>query len=109
WLIPAGQPNEVGVAAVLRIMRLADVEVRRAEAAFTAGGRRFPAGTYVIPMNQPYASWAQTLLERQEYPDMRQYPGGPPVRPYDVTAHTLPLLMGMEAVAVDAPVRVGLS
>src|SRR5690606_36568812 len=74
-----------------------------------AGGRRFPAGSWVIPMNQPFASFAQTMQERQEYPDLRDYPGGPPTRPYDVTAHTLPLLMNVEAVPVNEPLRVALS
>lgn len=109
WVIPQGQANEKGVRTVLRILRMADVEVHRAEAAFTAGGRQFAAGSYVVPMNQPYASFAQSMLERQDYPDMRAYPGGPPVRPYDVTAHTLPLLMNVEAVPLEAEVGVALS
>jgi hypothetical protein len=101
WVIPDGQANRPGLQYLLRVLTMGDVEVHRAPAAFTAGGRSFPAGSYVVPMNQPYASFAQTMLEVQKYPDLREYPGGPPLRPYDVTAHTLPLLFGMEAVAVQ--------
>ena len=101
WVIPADQDNETGLAYVLRILRMGDVEVFRASEAFEADGESMPAGTYVVPMNQPYASFAQTLLEVQQYPDLREYPGGPPRRPYDVTAHTLPLLMNVAAIAVE--------
>ncbi len=109
WVIPAGQANATGVAAVVRILVVGDVEVHEAQSAFTVAGRRFDSGTYVIPMNQPYASFANTMLSRQQYPDLRLFPGGPPRPPYDVTAHTLPLLMGIEAVAVQEPVQVALS
>jgi len=114
WLIPADQRDPASLAELLRILRVADVEVHRAGApvratgatddaagfpragAEDAGARDFPAGTYVVPMRQPYASFAQAMLERQDYPDLRQYPGGPPRAPYDVTAHTLPLLLGVD-------------
>jgi hypothetical protein len=109
WVIPATQRNPAGLAAVLRILTMGSVEVHRAEQPFSAAGREFPAGSYVIPMRQPYASWAQTMLEVQEYPDLRDYPGGPPTRPYDVTAHTLPLLMDVDAVAVRDPIQANLS
>ncbi len=109
WVIPAGQENRVGVESVLRILTMGDVEVRRAESDFTAGGASYPAGSHLVVMRQPYAAFAQTLLTEQEYPDMREYPGGPPKRPYDVTAHTLPLLMGIEAAALEAEPDVVLS
>ena len=100
WVIPAGQGNQVGVNAVLRILGMGSVEMYHAGADFEAGGTTYREGSVVIPMNQPYASWAQTMLEVQRYPDLRDYPGGPPTRPYDVTAHTLPMLMGIDAVPV---------
>jgi hypothetical protein len=99
WVLP--NTATPGLDAVLRVLTLGDVEVHRTEAVFEANGREVPAGSYVIPMNQPYAAFAQTLLSRQQYPDLRLYPGGPPRPPYDVTAHTLPLLMDIEALAVD--------
>lgn len=101
WVIPPDQGNEEGMAYLLRIITTGDVEVYRAQAPFEAGGRVFPRGSYVIPSAQPYGSFAQTMLELQHYPDLREYPGGPPLRPYDVTAHTLPLFMEVEAVPVE--------
>jgi hypothetical protein len=101
WVIPAEQSNVAGLQYLLRVLTMGDVEVHRSAAPFTADGRSFPAGTYVVPMAQPYASFAQTMLEVQQYPDLREYPGGPPQRPYDVTAHTLPLLLDVEAVQVQ--------
>jgi hypothetical protein len=60
-------------------------------------------GARTIRMSQPYSGYAKALLERQSYPDLRLYPGGPPKRPYDVTAHTLPMLMGVDVRTLRRP------
>lgn len=109
WVIPPDQANEAGLAYALRILTTGNVEVHQALEPFQAQGRSYPAGSYVIPMTQPYASFAQTMLEIQHYPDLREYPGGPPLRPYDVTAHTLGLLMDVDYVAVEGLPQVRLS
>jgi hypothetical protein len=99
FLIPSAGQNEDGLADVLRILVTGGVEVRRALTGFELGGRRYAADSYVLLMDQPYAGFAKTLLEVQRYPLLEEYPGGPLRAPYDATAHTLPLLMGVEVVA----------
>ncbi|MEE8117915.1 MAG: hypothetical protein V3T28_12475, partial [Gemmatimonadales bacterium] len=109
FVIAAEGQNRDGLPELLRILVTGDVEVRQAQTEFRVGNRRFAAGTYVVDMYQPYAGFAKTLLEVQQYPEQREYPGGPLKAPYDVTAHTLPLMMGVEVVASDEPVDVELS
>jgi hypothetical protein len=102
---PLSQPTfwrEEGLRRLLSIMNRGSVEISEAGEAFEADGKPYPAGTKIIRMQQPYGAFAKTLLERQRYPDLREYPGGPPRRPYDVTAHTLPLLMGVNVIQVNA-------
>ncbi len=108
YVIPARQ-DSVALSAMLGILRRGGVEIRTASQSFSLQGQRHAAGTYVIVLRQPYAAFAKTLLEPQHYPDRRQYPGGPPERPYDVTAHTLPLLMGLTAIVANDSLRVPLS
>ena len=108
FVIPAEQRDPGSTKVLLDTLSFGQVEIDRATDAFQANGNDYSAGAYVIRMQQPYSSWAKTLLEKQSYPDLRAYPGGPPKRPYDVTAHTLPLLMGVEVHTVQQPFRVSL-
>ena len=108
YVIPKGQ-DSIATATLLGILQRGQVEVRTALQPFTAAGERVAPGSFVMVMRQPYAAFAKALLEVQHYPDRRLYPGGPPERPYDVTAHTLPLLMGVTAFPVQDSIRAPLS
>jgi len=103
FVIPREQMDPGAARKMLDLLSFGEVEIERAGEAFTAGGKHYAPGSYIIRMQQPYSSYAKTLLERQHYPDLRSYPGGPPQRPYDVTAQTLPLLMGVATDTVDSP------
>jgi len=109
YVLPRQQRDTVGLATLLGILHRGQVEIRTALHPIALGGQRYAAGSYVVVLRQPYAAFAKALLEPQRYPDLRLYPGGPPLPPYDVTAHTLPLLMGVTAVAARDSLRIGLS
>jgi hypothetical protein len=100
YLVPTRQPDTASLETMLSILQRGQVEVRRTQAPFTVGSTSYPTGTYAIFTAQPYGGFAKALLEDQHYPDLREYPGGPPKRPYDVTAQTLPLMMGIRIAAV---------
>ncbi len=103
FVIPAQQKDPWARARLLETLRLGEVEIHRALADFVAQERRFAAGSQVVLLAQPASGFAKAVLEPQSYPDLRPHPGAPPQRPYDVTAHTLPLLMGVEVVAAKQP------
>ncbi len=109
YLVPLERQRDAGEALeLLRILKLGGIRVERATAGFTAGGESFPAGTFVLRAAQPYRAHLVDLLEPQDYPDRRQYPGGPPVMPYDLTGWTLPLQMGVSVTRIDEPVEIPL-
>ncbi len=95
FVISARQDDYLTALRMLEVLRMGGVEIHRAESDFIAGGRFYPEGSFVVLTAQPYRTYAWTLLEKQKYPDMRQYPGGPPVPPYDNAGWTLPLQMGV--------------
>jgi hypothetical protein len=84
---------------LLNILNRGGVEIYQARTSRISNGVVVKAGDYVIPLAQPYGGFAEALLERQHYPDLRNEKGQP-ITPYDVTAHTLSLLMGVKTATI---------
>lgn len=103
YVIPPTQHDYPAALEMVKILMLGGVEVEQAKEQFIAGGRIYPAGSFVVRLGQPYKPYAWSLLGRQKYPDLRQYPGGPPTPPYDNAGWTLPLQMGVTCDEVAAP------
>ncbi|MBP7376958.1 MAG: hypothetical protein KA956_10830 [Pyrinomonadaceae bacterium] len=59
---------------------------------------------FVIRMDQPYSAFAKAMLERQVYPNLLD-DHGVPIPPYDVTAHSLHLLMNFEVTPIFQNIR----
>jgi len=57
---------------------------------------------YLAKLDQPYGAFAKALLEPQNYPNLKDE-NGIPISPYDVTAHSVPMMLGLEAKPVFAP------
>ncbi len=115
FIIPADQRDPQSLLDLLEIFRLGQVEVQRADNDFQVPVKllsapygnpqrsQFPRGSFLIPVGQPYGAFAKTLLERQNY----RMPIGKELRmPYDVTGHTLGLLLGVEVYQADQPFTV---
>ena len=90
-----GQQDSREAGHLVERLRLGGVDVFRAGSAFETDGRQYSAGTFVIPMNQVFARYALDLLERQMYPEVARGPDAPPESPYDVTAWSLGMLLGV--------------
>ncbi len=103
-LVPIeGQHDAREAAHLIEKLRIAGVEVFRADASFDADGKKYGVGTFVIPTAQVFARYAKDMLEAQTYPEVRRGPNAPPEPPYDVTAWSLGMLLGVDTVFVKNP------
>jgi hypothetical protein len=103
YVVPQAQRDPVAAVELLRRLAFGGVRVYQLTEAITVDGATYPTGTWMVPTDQEFAAMAREVLDIQRYPDIRQYPGGPPERPYDAAGWTLPLQMGVTIAAVATP------
>jgi Zinc carboxypeptidase len=104
YVISQEQHDLPTAATLVEKLLINGIEVHQALKAFAANGRQYPAGSWVVLMDQPFAPLVKELFESQRYPDLRESPNGPPILPYDVAGWTLPMQMGVETSAVLQPI-----
>jgi hypothetical protein len=94
YIFPGDDPRPGQVARLLKLLQWQGVEVHKAEKAFTVKETEYPAGSYIIRMDQPYSRMADMMLDRQ-------YFNVNDPRPYDDTGWTLGPLYNVKTVRVE--------
>ena len=93
YVIPADQSRLVEAADMVNLLRLMSVEVHTANNEIAIKDQKFPAGSYIIRMDQPYSRMADMMMDTQYY-------NVNDPRPYDDTGWTLGALRNVKTVRV---------
>ena len=108
WVLSRGA-DPAATERLAGLLVRSGIEVGRARAAFTACGRGYGEGDYVINLSQPQRRMAEVLLTRDvpldsafmaEQERRRSHNLGDEI--YDVTAWSLPLMFGVDAARCNA-------
>jgi hypothetical protein len=103
FFVPREQRDPVAAVELLRRLAYNGIRVGELSTEVRHEGQTHPAGTWVVPMDQPFAELARQVLDVQTYPDLREYPEGPPEQPYDAAGWTLSYQMGVRVIAATQP------
>jgi hypothetical protein len=99
YVLPSSDPRLGTQAELLRVLQKQRVEVSRAVGPFSvkvkAETKDFPAGSYIVRMDQPYSRIADALFDHQYWS-----PNDPQDNPYDDTGWTFPESFNVQAIRV---------
>lgn len=104
YFIPQQQRDPVRPVELLKRLAFNGIKISQLNKQITFDNVTYPKGTWVIPMDQEFGELARQVLEVQDYPDLREYPGGPPEQPYDAAGWTLPLQFEVNVIAAVSPI-----
>ncbi len=95
YILPSNQADFPTATKFVNTLIRNGVTVERATRDFTVAGKQYPAGSYVVEAAQAFRPHILDMFEPQDHPNDFQYPGGPPIPPYDNAGWTLAYLMGI--------------
>ncbi len=96
YILPADQPDFATATRFIQALQKTGVTVHRATASFSVNGTEYPEGSYVVMSAQAYRPHVLDMFEPQDHPNDFEYPGGPPIHPYDAAGWTLAYQMGVK-------------
>jgi hypothetical protein len=96
FIIPSNQSDFPTAVKFMNALREVNVTVHRATREFTAAGKSYPAGSFVVFTSQAFRPHVMDMFEPQDHPNVIPYPGAPPTPPYDNAGWTLAFQMGVE-------------
>jgi hypothetical protein len=96
FIIPSDQADFLTATKFINALIKTGVTVHRATGEFQVGGKSYPAGSYVVKAAQAFRPHVLDMFEVQDHPNDFQYPGGPPIPPYDNAGWTLAFQMGVK-------------
>jgi hypothetical protein len=96
FVIPENQGDPARVADMIARLQGQHIEVSRSDAPLGVKEGTFPAGTFVVRLDQPYRNYAVDLLTPQEYPK----DGG---EPYDDVSWELPAYYHLQVIPTADP------
>jgi hypothetical protein len=95
YVVPADQDDFPTAVKFINALMGSGIQIHRATAQFTINGKNYPQGSFVIKTAQAFRPYIIDLFEPQDHPNDLQYPGGPPIPPYDAAGWTLAFQMGV--------------
>ena len=93
YIIPVDQSSTA--TAFINILINSGIKVQKATQQFSCAGKQYPRDSYIVKTNQAFRPHVLDMFEPQDHPNDFQYPGGPPVRPYDAAGWTPAFTMGI--------------
>ena len=96
YIISANQADFPTAIKFVNALLLSGIKIHKATAEFTVEGKNYPAGSYVVKASQAFRPHVIDMFEPQDHPNDFQYPGGPPIPPYDAAGWTPAFSMGFK-------------